>query len=126
MKVQLVGLRWVVVVTLCMSSWLAYGQKTLTLHANRAAPAFDVTLPANPTTGYQWTVKKFDESLFKLTSKHYISPQSKLIGAGGQMVFSFQLRKGKSYPKQAELSFSYAQPWEPSSATATKVIVKFD
>lgn len=126
MKQQLVGLRWIVIVMLCMSSWLAYADKTLILHANRTALTFEVTLPANPTTGYQLSVKQFDASLFQLTSKHYIAPKSKLIGAGGQMVFSFQLLQGKSYPKQTDLSFSYARSWDPSSTTVTKVTVMFD
>lgn len=126
MKNQWMGLRWIVAVVLCLSSWLVYAQKTQILHVSRVTPVFDVILPANPTTGYQWTVNHFDALRFKLTSKHFVSPQSKLIGAGGQMVFSFQLQKGKSYPKQTELSFRYAQPWNPPSATTTKVTVIFD
>lgn len=126
MNMQLVGLRCMVVLVLCMASCFTYAQKALTLHVNRAAHAFEVVLPANATTGYQWTVMHVDTSRFKQISKTYIVPKSKLIGAGGQMVFSFQLRKGKSYPKQTELSFSYAQPWNPPSATSTKVTVIFD
>lgn len=126
MKRAFEGLKGVVVVLLCMCSWVAYAEKALVIHAHRAAPTFQVTLSGNPTTGYQWTVGSFDHSRFKLKSKHYIAPQSKLVGAGGQMLFVFQLLKGKHYPKQTVLNFSYAQPWNPSRATPTVVTVVFE
>ena len=47
---------------------------------------FILTVKAIPTTGYTWSVKKYDKTLFKFVSADYektteSSPSSKLVGA---------------------------------------------
>lgn len=111
---------------LCLSSWLAHAGREMTVHVGRLESAFVVNLPANPTTGYQWQVAQFDKSLLTLTSQHYVAPKPQIMGAGGDSLFTFQLRQGKFYPKSTAMVFTYARSWEPSSAMLTKVTVKFD
>ncbi|KTC78411.1 protease inhibitor I42 family protein [Legionella brunensis] len=105
---------------------LIHAADTMTLNIDKNQTQFEVTLPANPTTGYQWTVESYDKSIIKLLSSRYVAPQTKLIGAGGQMQFTFQLLKGKSYPQNTTLQFKYARPWEPETGTMKQVVVNFN
>ena len=116
---------------LLLACWLLLGS----LYANAADPLimnvdpanqqFVVTLPANPTTGYQWTVTTYNKKLLKMTGSHFDAPQTKLIGAGGKMTFIFELLKGKSYPESTLMTFTYARSWEPKSAMLQQVTVNF-
>ena len=96
---------------------------TMTVDSNR--PTFVVTLPANPTTGYQWTVTNYDKKIFMMIGSKFLGSRTRLMGAGGQMTFTFARVKGKSYPKSTQLLFTYARSWEPKSATLKKVTVNF-
>lgn len=98
---------------------------TLTINVDPCSQQFMVTLPSNPTTGYQWTVTTYDKSILRMTNSHYSAPQTKLIGAGGNMIFTFALIKGKSYPKLTQMSFTYARPWDVKSGTLKQVTVNF-
>ena len=96
-----------------------------TMKVDAGKPSFVIMLAANPTTGYQWTVKKYDTTVFKLTNSLYIAPQTNLVGAGGQMQYTFELNKGQIYPKTAKFLFNYARSWEPSSGSVKQVTVNF-
>ncbi len=109
---------------LWFASW-GYAADTLVLTVDPSLPQFVVTLPANPTTGYQWTVKAYDKKILKIVSSHYIAPKTKLIGAGGQMTFTFALNKNQSYPQATQMSFTYARSWEPKSGTEKHVTIQF-
>lgn len=111
---------------LCLCSWLVHAGDSMTIHVSRSSSSFVVKLPANSTTGYQWTVTRFNKALLDLTSQQYVAPKTRMMGAGGHALFTFQMRQGESYPKSTTMLFSYARPWEPSSATVTKVTVQFD
>ncbi len=84
-----------------------------------------ISLPANPTTGYRWTVISYDKSLFHLDTSKFLPPDSKLIGAGGTMVFNFTILKQERYPKSSTLCFSYARLWEHKSGSLKKIAVYF-
>lgn len=120
--------RFLVLLTgaLCLCSWLVHASAAMTIHVSRADSSFVVKLPSNPTTGYQWTLTRFDKALLNLTSQQYVAPKTRMMGAGGNALFTFQMRQGKSYPKSTTMLFSYARSWEHSSAAVTKVTVQFD
>jgi inhibitor of cysteine peptidase len=98
---------------------------TMTMKVNAKQNQVLVTLPANPTTGYQWALINYDKSLLKLTKSHFLPPTNKLIGAGGQMQFSFKLIKAKSHPSKTTLLFKYQRPWESKGGTLKTVIINF-
>ena len=98
---------------------------TLTLNIDPTHSQFVVALPSNPTTGYQWTVTSYDKTILQMTSSHYVAPQTKRIGAGGQMIFTFAPVKGKAYPQSTKMSFTYARPWQPKRGTLKEVTVNF-
>lgn len=103
-----------------------HAQDPISIDVNKAKSSFVVTLDANPTTGYQWTVVDYDKELLQLTSSTYRRPDTKLIGAGGKMLYTFTLCKGKKYPDQTAITFLYARSWEKKeSGTLQKVIIHF-
>ena len=91
----------------------------------KAGQEFKLTLHANATTGYQWVLAKPpDEKLVKLLGSEYKRLDSKLMGAGGEMVWKFQaLAEGKT-----EISLNYLRPWEkgvkPVETTNFVVVIK--
>ena len=97
----------------------------MTMNVDRSSTQFVVTLPSNPTTGFQWKVTKYDKMMLKMTGSHYIAPKTKLIGAGGQMTFTFAQIKGKSYPKSTQMLFTYGRAWEPKGGSVKQVNVNF-
>lgn len=119
-------IRVLVVCALCLCSWVACADTTVTIHVNRSDTTFDVILSSNPSTGYSWRITQYDESLLKMISEHFMTTQTKRVGASGKVYFTFQLQQGQSYPDSTTILFQYARPWEPSSGDLTKVIVKFD
>ncbi len=103
----------------------AYAIEDLSINVNNNAKGFIVTLPANPTTGFQWSVVKYDKELLTLNGSQFKAPNTKLIGAGGTMLFTFSLNKGKTVPVRTGMQFRYARSWEPNTATTKNVTVLF-
>ncbi|WKV51387.1 MULTISPECIES: protease inhibitor I42 family protein [Dickeya] len=70
---------------------------------------FEVTLPANPSTGYTWAIKKLPDVVV-LTGKTY-KPGADChdkVGCGGHEMFHFKAVKAG----EGEIDLSYARPWE--------------
>ncbi len=110
---------------LFLNSLATFSADTLTVNVDAHRRQFVITLPANPTTGYQWTVKQYDKTLLQLTNSQYHAPDTNLIGAGGQMTFTFSRAKHVTYPKSTTLLFCYARGWESGSGMLKKVTVYF-
>jgi inhibitor of cysteine peptidase len=91
----------------------------------KAGQEFKLTLRCNATTGYQWVLAKPpDEKLVKLLGSEYKRLDSKLMGTGGDMVWTFKaLAEGK-----AEIGLNYIRPWEkgvkPVQTTNFVVVIK--
>ncbi|MGA2052682.1 MAG: protease inhibitor I42 family protein [Opitutales bacterium] len=83
-----------------------------------------VTLAANPTTGYQWTVPTLqDTRVVKFVSSSYAGPSSPAMGAGGTATFVFQAA-GTGI---SAVRLVYARPFAPQdhpSYFAFTVVVK--
>ena len=114
-------------VLICLAlSWLtaagAAEPKPITV---KVGQEFKLTLQYNATTGYQWVLAKPpDEKLVKLLGNEYKRLDSKLVGAGGDMVWTFQaLAEGK-----VEIGLNYVRPWEkgakPAETTNFVVVIK--
>lgn len=110
----------------CMSaSAIALAGNTTSLSFDQCQPRFQFSLPANPTTGYQWRLTNYDHKHFKLLKTSYQGPEKKLMGAGGMMVFQFGLQKGAHYPEKTRMTLVYAQPWNPKSGTEQRIKLRF-
>lgn len=105
---------------LLISAWV-YADNAMRINVAKNQNKFHITLPSNPTTGYQWAVKAYDKSLFTLVASDYNAPKTRLIGAGGEMVFTFELIKGVSRPKSSSILLIYARPWQPGVGTLKTV-----
>ena len=116
----------VLLVTALALGWLAAaqagGSKPV---AATVGKEFKITLQCNPTTGYQWVLAKApDEKLAKLLRSDYKRLDSRLIGAGGDMVWTFRaLTEG-----QTQVELNYVRPWEkgvkPAQTTNFVVLIK--
>jgi inhibitor of cysteine peptidase len=106
-------------------SFMTNATEALSMDVMNNATSFEVTLAANPTTGFQWTVEKFDKDLLTLTDSEFERPKTKLIGAGGEMKFVFTLNKGKTYPKTTKILFKYSRAWEKGTGKEQTVVVNF-
>jgi inhibitor of cysteine peptidase len=108
---------------LSFCSFQVCAEQVMNVNIDRSNAEFQVTLPANPTTGFQWYVKQYDHKLINFKSQQFVAPQRKLIGAGGKTHFTFQWIGRPPESTKTVILFKYARSWEPESATITKVIV---
>ncbi|MDF1677128.1 MAG: protease inhibitor I42 family protein [Legionellaceae bacterium] len=86
---------------------------------------FEVKLPANPTTGFQWTLQNYDKTHFEFEKDIYMASEPNLPGAPGQHVFYFKQKEHATCPRSTVLCFRHARSWEADSATCTEVTVHF-
>jgi inhibitor of cysteine peptidase len=70
-----------------------------------------VNLPANPTTGYSWSVASSSSGILKQVEASRFEPsryRRGMVGVGGRQHWKFRaVARGKLL-----LNFSYARPWE--------------
>jgi len=83
---------------------------------------FSFSLPANPTTGYHWSVVSYDQTLMQIKSAQYHANTGKLIGRGGVMTYHFVLLQPKQN-LQAKIILQYARPWEQQAVQTQTVDV---
>lgn len=74
-----------------------------------------IALPANPSTGYGWTVAAIDPAVVIQKGEPEFAAQSNLIGAGGTMTFRFTAA-GTGIN---ELRLEYQRPWEDAEPLDT-------
>jgi inhibitor of cysteine peptidase len=106
----------VLVLLICSSMFVSACSKPK-VSINVRQLKFTISLPANPTTGFQWKVVDYDKTLFKLVNGQYITSKIGVIGVGGKMIYTFHILKKKSYPSSSVIKFKYSRSWEPKSAT---------
>ncbi|HXR12520.1 MAG TPA: protease inhibitor I42 family protein [Gaiellaceae bacterium] len=76
-----------------------------------AAPgtAIVVTLPSNPSTGYEWKLIASDGRVVRLVSQRYLPPAKQIPGAGGRETLRF-VAKARGV---VTLVLGYLRPWQP-------------
>lgn len=118
-------MRTIASVLFMLLSLSGYAKQEMSMQVNQDQKDFVVTLDANPTTGFEWVIQQYDNDLLTLSHSEYQKPNNNLIGAGGKMVYTFTLNKGKSYPDQTEMVFKYSRSWEKKGGIVQRVIVYF-
>ena len=86
---------------------------------------FQVNLPTNPSTGYQWKINNYDQQLLRLISSEYASPESSAMGAPGEMQFIFEVIERGVMPKFTAIVFKYVRPWEKEEGKVKVITVNF-
>jgi inhibitor of cysteine peptidase len=102
-------------------------QKTIMVKSS--SPTFSVILQSNPTTGYSWSLKSYDNVLIRPISKKFYPSKSGLIGAGGYEKWIFAVKSaGFVVPQTTSITLIYARPWDLQGAQATnfKVVTAND
>ena len=72
---------------------------------------FQVVLPANHTTGYQWEIDDLSENNLELISNDYkLSDEydDSIVGAGGEEVFTFKVLA----VDRSRIVMKYLRPWD--------------
>lgn len=95
-----------------------FGAKELHLSLQDSGRTFEVksgsfvtvSLPGNPTTGYQWKfASPFDPVLLGLCRDSFLAaPEKEKLGAGGYRYLKFEVLA----PGKAALDLKYVRPWE--------------
>lgn len=80
-----------------------------------------IKIPGNPTTGFQWQVKQYDENLFELKASGYLPPDNQRIGAGSVYQFVFTILK--PLHQKTSITLEYKRPWEKKSGSVKTYLV---
>ena len=80
-----------------------------------------ISLKANPTTGYTWTIATIDTTKVKQLGEIEFKPESKLLGAPGKQILRFQsIATGTTH-----LILLYLRPWEKGTAAQDTFEIAF-
>jgi inhibitor of cysteine peptidase len=76
----------------------------------KAGDTFTVTLCSNATTGYQWTENAVigDKTIVEQTKHEFVAPDSDLMGAPGNEVWTFKALKAGT----TTVAMDYSRDWE--------------
>lgn len=84
----------------------------------------DINLPANPSTGYQWTFTVDDEEVLEVFDNGFLAPDaaSDVLGAPGTHTFRLY---GAEFGT-ATVTFTYARSWEDKPLYTLTLHVQVD
>ena len=74
----------------------------------RVGDILEVTLPGNPTTGFQWEVSEINSAILEPIGEPKFEPSSNAVGSGGNVTLRFEA-VGMG---QAELKLIHHRPFE--------------
>lgn len=95
-------------------SWAALAAAPLVASPDK--PEVSVRLPANPSTGYQWVLVKYDAALMDQPSSHYVPSRSGLPGAAGYTQWQFKMKQAAfSVTPKTTVILEYKRPWEKTA-----------
>jgi len=77
---------------------------------------FKITLPSNPSTGYQWN-STYDTTYLELVAQNFQPDNTNpgIVGAGGNEIFTFKAKN----PGNTTITFNYQRPWDPTPINTT-------
>jgi inhibitor of cysteine peptidase len=75
---------------------------------------FEIQLPENPTTGYQWSRPSFDGAFLALATNEFLPPEDARPGSGGTRQFVLRA-KGAG---QTTFRVTSQRPWGTNAAPA--------
>lgn len=105
----------------------SYAGTTPVVPVSASMQEFIISLPANPSTGFSWTVVNYDKKIIRFIKvKYRVNKNSRhLIGAGGMSDFYFSCIPHIKRPKSTDVELKYARSWEKKPGNITKVAVVF-
>lgn len=83
------------------------GQKIIMVSPDR--PRFVIKLKSNPSTGYTWKIREYDQSMITLKDREAIGPGG--IGAPEDEYWEFKVRRhALQFPNTTRIKFEYLSP----------------
>lgn len=99
---------------LLFSLWLssALANEVMTVTVTPSSPTAIISLPANPSTGYQWQVNDYNSQLMYPPTSRYVF-EKKIPGASGYTIWQFKFKKSAFIKSQiTSVYLEYKRPWE--------------
>lgn len=90
-----------------------YTEDKLGISVTADKPQFIIKLHSNPSTGYSWFLREYDDKIIVPVKHSYEAAKNKLVGAPGVDVWTFRVKASAfTVPQQTVIRFVYARPWE--------------
>jgi inhibitor of cysteine peptidase len=102
----------------------SFTDPTKSIVVKKSNPTFSITLKSNPTTGYSWSLKSYDEKLISLINHKFYPPTNKtLAGAPGYEKWIFKVTPSSFTASQTtNMALVYIRPWEKQANQNTQPI----
>lgn len=119
-KIWLLGFGFLLVAVAIQakSPEIVFSDPTKSILVQKSNPVFEIVLQSNPTTGYSWFLKNYDNNLITLVSHSYYPPlDQKLVGAPGYDKWIFRVKpEGFIAPQLTNITLIYMRTWEDQGA----------
>jgi inhibitor of cysteine peptidase len=96
-----------------------YNQEKTDIAVAPKQAQFTLRLKSNPTTGYRWFLREYDEHLVEPVDHHFQVEENnkKLMGAAGYELWTFRMMPlAFMVPRQTTIQMVYARSWEKNQA----------
>jgi len=114
---------WLVLGCACADE-AVYTDVSKPIVVNSVRSVVNVRLPANPTTGYQWMLIKYDPAVMETPVSHFEPGRRDLMGAPGRSIWQFKFKKTAFTVSQTtSVILEYKRPWEKS--TGERQVIRF-
>ena len=100
------------------SSLPFYTEDKLNIIVTKSQPEFSIQLKSNPTTGFSWFLREYDDHIIVPVKRTYQKANAKLIGSSGNEIWIFKVKpEAFAVPQQTTIRLIYARPWENRDST---------
>src|SRR5262245_44150823 len=87
-----------------------YTEDKLSITVPPNQPTFVIKLKSNPTTGYSWFLREYDQNILMPVSQQFEKPTQELMGASGFEIWTFKVKPaGFVVPQQTIIRMVYAR-----------------
>jgi inhibitor of cysteine peptidase len=101
-----------------------YRQEKQNIMVTAGQPEFTYQLKSNPTTGYAWFLREYNERLIIPLKHRFQAGEHPLMGTPGYELWTFKMKPaGFTVPQQTLIRLVYARPWQ-SDDSATQLILQ--
>lgn len=117
--------KMILLFSLLLSFSIFAAKKENQIIVSQKKPVFNIVLKSNPTTGFSWKLKSYNQNLITFVRHRFIAPQNKkLMGAPGCEEFIFKANKGSYRVNQVGyIKLEYIRPWTNVGATSKTFVV---
>jgi inhibitor of cysteine peptidase len=99
-----------------------YTEDKLNIMVAPGQPEFTIKLKSNPSTGYSWFLREYDNTLITPVKHAFQQPTKGLIGAPGYETWVFRVKQAAFIvPQQTTIRMIYARPWQGSDSSTQTV-----